>query len=135
MAPLPELPTRDLRLLAVSVLSTTFLFVVANKTNAALGSKPEVGKKMAFAGKVREVDARSQSFVMNGGASKRYAVIQVTIDKKTVFTGMKRPTRRVEVGDPLRVDVVPLGEMRFRAVSIEIQDRNARPGSATFGSR
>lgn len=82
-----------------------------------------------FGGKVQEVNARERWFFMNGGASKKYARIQVHYGPKTRWTGLPRSRKTPEVGDPLLVQVTLRRGLEFDALAIRLFDPNETPQS------
>ncbi|MBM3457825.1 MAG: hypothetical protein FJX77_04755 [Armatimonadetes bacterium] len=95
------------------------------------------GKRIrkVFGGKVQEVNARRRSFVMNGGASKKYPKIQVYYGPGTRWSGLPRPSRTPKVGDPVQVEVELRQGMEFDALSIQLFDPNERPHAARIQPR
>jgi len=90
---------------------------------------------MTFGGSVREANPREKSFVMNGGASKKYARVKVRYDDATKWTGLPRKAGMPAVGAPVRVECVEEKDGTFRAVSIRLQNPNEKPvGGKLSGS-
>jgi hypothetical protein len=67
-------------------------------------------------------------FIMNGGASRKYARVRINLDKKTRWAGVPLQGRPLRVGEPVQVTGVPADGGAFRALIVDVQDPNARPG-------
>ena len=91
----------------------------------AASSGPKV-----FGGKVLEANPSGGWFIMQGGASKRYARVKVLYDKQTHWSGMARADHKVRAGDAVRVNAVPDRDSAFRATSLELQQPNEHPSAA-----
>jgi hypothetical protein len=90
-------------------------------------------RKIPFGGRVLSVDAKTGSFVMQGGGSKRYPRPRILHDKRTRWTGVRAKKLALKAGDSVRVEAVPEKDGAFRAVSIEVQAPERPPKAASFG--
>jgi len=86
-----------------------------------------------FGGKVLEANGAGGWFIMQGGASKRYARVKILLDKRTKWTGVPRKEKTVRPGDNVRVVATSTPEGAFRATSLDLQDPQARPAAAAAG--
>jgi hypothetical protein len=102
---------------------------------ATVGSGPVRGgaapTTKTFGGKVLEVNDRERWFVMQGGASKRYARVKILVAKTTSWTGVASKRNKLRPGDPVRVVAAPDTETAFRAVSVQVLDPSEKPVGAS----
>ena len=83
------------------------LLLSACFASLALAAGARADPTKTFGGKVLQVGPKPHVFVMQGGASRRYARVTIIYDRQTRWSGVPRPEKRVRLGDPLRVVASP----------------------------
>jgi len=80
-----------------------------------------------FVGNVLEARPREASFIMRGGASKKYARVTIVLNSSTRWSGIDVKSKAVKVGDSVRVTASPAKDGAFLAVTLTKLDPNAKP--------
>lgn len=107
--------------------ASAILFALAGTRSPAQGDS--ASRPKLFGGKVLEIHADQHWFLMNGGASKKYARVRILHNAKTRWTGVPLAGRTLRLGEPVQVTAVPAGNA-FRALNVLVLDPHAVPGGS-----
>ena len=92
--------------------------------------RPPAAAPKIFAGRVLEIHVPEKWFVMEGGASRLHPRVKVIYDGKTHWSGPAARLKNLRVGDAVSIDATPATGGAFKAVTIRVQDPNAKPRPA-----